>query len=229
MVCLSGIFLALHFWTWFESLSHTSAFRSTLLVCLNPFWIAIWEQLSGKKQSKNYWLGGGISFLGVCIMSIHSAATTTSMLGDLLACVGGMLGAAYFIVGKKARVELDIYQYGSGSCLFSALTLFLIAVFTDTPLSLSSTEWIFAIYMALGPQLCGHIGLNYVLKYVRASFLSMLLLFEPVGAGILAFFLLAESPTTFAMIGGILVIGGLTVTVIDNDKKNTKVLEKNID
>ena len=161
-------------------------------------------------------------------MSVQTGSESASLWGDFLACVGGILGAAYFIVGKKARAELDIYQYGSGSCLFSAFSLVCIAVITNTTLTLSAEEWGFAIYMALGPQLCGHIGLNYVLKYLRASFLSMLLLFEPVGAGILAFLVLAEIPTPFAILGGALVIGGLAVTIIDNDKKTTKELEKNI-
>ena len=31
--CLAGLLLALHFWTWFESLTYISVLRSTTLVC----------------------------------------------------------------------------------------------------------------------------------------------------------------------------------------------------
>ena len=58
----SGFFLALHFWTWFTSLNHTSAFRSTLLVCLNPFWVALWEWKNGNPPSKSFWIGGFLAF-----------------------------------------------------------------------------------------------------------------------------------------------------------------------
>ena len=33
LCAVSGIFLALHFWTWFESLKHTTVASSTAIVC----------------------------------------------------------------------------------------------------------------------------------------------------------------------------------------------------
>jgi drug/metabolite transporter (DMT)-like permease len=224
-VLLSGFFLALHFWTWFESLHHTSAFRSTLLVCLNPFWIALWEWGHGEKQKRIFWIGGLIAFVGVNIMSLGSDVQDSSIWGDGLALIGGMFGAAYFIIGKKAREELDIYRYGSWTCLSCAFWLFSISIPTQTPLLPTQEDWPFLMYMALGPQLCGHIGLNYVLKYVRASFLSMLLLFEPVGAGVLAFFILVEIPSFWACVGGCVVIFGLSQIIIFS-RTNAKELKK---
>ncbi|MDO4740976.1 MAG: EamA family transporter, partial [Eubacteriales bacterium] len=38
---LSGVFLALHFWTWFESLRHTSVASSTSIVCTEVIWVSI--------------------------------------------------------------------------------------------------------------------------------------------------------------------------------------------
>ena len=38
---LSGVFLALHFWTWFESLQHTSVASSTTIVCTEVVWVSL--------------------------------------------------------------------------------------------------------------------------------------------------------------------------------------------
>ena len=65
--------------------------------------------------------------------------------------------------------------------------------------------------MALGPQLCGHIGMNYALGYISATLVSVLLLFEPVGAGILAIPMLGEIPTQKEMIGSVVILLGLMV------------------
>ena len=212
----AGFFLALHFWTWFTSLNHTSAFRSTLLVCLNPFWVALWEWKSGKPPSKAFWSGGILAFLGVIIMSYGSEGTSFSLWGDSLALLGGILGAAYFIIGKHARQELDIYTYGSWTCLSSALWLAILSLIQSSPLMVQPDEWKFLIYMALGPQFLGHIGLNYVLKYVSASFLSILLLFEPVGAGLLAWIFLSEIPHSSTLLGAVVVMFGLTYVILSS-------------
>ena len=215
----AGFFLALHFWTWFTSLNHTSAFRSTLLVCLNPFWVAIWEWKSGKPPSKSFWIGGMLAFLGVLLMSSGSEDSSFSIWGDALALLGGMLGAAYFIIGKRARQELDIYTYGSWTCLSSAVWLGFLSFFRDSSILVQPNEWKYLIYMALGPQLLGHIGLNYVLKYVSASFISILLLFEPVGAGLLAWFFLTEIPHASTIAGATVVMFGLTYVILSSPNK----------
>ena len=226
-VLVSGLFLAFHFWTWFESLHYTTAFRSTLLVCLNPFWVALWEWRQGTPPQKSFWIGGLCALVGVMFMTLGDTSTTmkASLWGDALATIGGMLGAAYFVVGKKAREELDIYRYGSWACLSCASWLGAIALMTNTSLLPHLEDWKFLLFMALGPQLCGHIGLNYVLKFVPASFLSLLLLFEPVGAGILAWIFLEEVLSLSTIMGGGIVILSLSYVMIFSQKP-TKQLEK---
>ena len=162
---------------------------------------------------------GTTRFFGVLLMSSGGQEKSFSIWGDALALIGGMLGAAYFIIGKRARQDLDIYTYGSWTCLASAVWLGLLALFQNTSLIVETIEWKYLIYMALGPQLLGHIGLNYVLKYVSASFISMLLLFEPVGAGILAWLFLKEVPHSFTIAGATVVMFGLTYVILYTPNK----------
>ena len=41
LCAVSGIFLALHFVLWFESLRHTSVASSTTIVCTEVIWVAL--------------------------------------------------------------------------------------------------------------------------------------------------------------------------------------------
>ena len=39
--CLSGLFLAIHFTLWFESLRHTTVASSTTIVCTEVIWVSL--------------------------------------------------------------------------------------------------------------------------------------------------------------------------------------------
>ena len=51
---LSGIFLAIHFALWFESLKHTSVASSTTIVCTEVIWVSLgfWLLLKGRISKK---------------------------------------------------------------------------------------------------------------------------------------------------------------------------------
>ncbi len=67
------------------------------------------------------------------------------------------------------------------------------------------------ILLALIPQLLGHSALNWSLRYVPATMVTIAVLGEPVGATILALFILKEVPTAIELVGGILILTGIVI------------------
>jgi drug/metabolite transporter (DMT)-like permease len=65
--------------------------------------------------------------------------------------------------------------------------------------------------MALGPQILGHSSLNWALRYLSATFVTLATLGEPIGSTLLAWWLLGERPTVWAVIGGLLILGGIVM------------------
>ena len=63
--------------------------------------------------------------------------------------------------------------------------------------------------MAFGPQLLGHTAYNWTLRYVSAAVVAVAILGEPVGASILAYFILDERLTLLQVAGGALVLLGI--------------------
>ena len=189
LTALAGLLLAAHFWAWFASLALTSVLRSTVLVTLAPTWAGLLEWgVLRDPPPRRFWIGLALSVPGVAVMSAGDGLGDGRLLGDGLALLGGVFTAGYFVVGRRLRQRTDIATHGAGVCGFAALALGVIATpLTSAPLpDLPDGAWPVIAALALGPQLLGHIGFNWALRWLPASFVSGIILLEPVGAGALA-------------------------------------------
>ena len=72
------------------------------------------------------------------------------------------------------------------------------------------------LLLALGPQLLGHTSYNYALKYVSATFVTVTLLAEPIGATLLAIPLLSQVPSPARIVGGACILAGIVLAAIGN-------------
>lgn len=87
------------------------------------------------------------------------------------------------------------------------------------------SDWLFFLLLAIFPNLLGHSLFNFALKWVSTNIISMAILFEPVGAAMLAYILIGEKLNWTQWIGGIIVLTGLLIFSIkkpDFEKKNRK-------
>ena len=210
---VAGLLLALHFWSWIESLHRTTVLRSTLLVCLTPLWTGLLEwTFLRQAPARRTWIGLGVAIAGVLCMNAGAAGGpgVVTPLGDGLALVGGALSAAYLFVGRLLRPTMALAPYG-GLVFFScALWLAPIAWLSGAPLwGWDAAAWGALVAMALGPQLLGHLGLNYAVRYLPAVIVSALILVEPVGASALGAAVLGEWPGLFEVLGGAIVLAGV--------------------
>jgi drug/metabolite transporter (DMT)-like permease len=65
------------------------------------------------------------------------------------------------------------------------------------------------LLLALVPQLLGHTSYNWALRYLSAAYVAVVTLGEPVGAIVLAYFLLQELPPALKIFGAILTLVGI--------------------
>lgn len=214
---VGGLFLALHFWTWFASLQATTVMRSTLLVCLTPVWAGLIEWVFLKSPpSRRFWAGIGVALCGVLAMvAAGGDSGRASLSGDALAVVGGMLGAAYFTIGRAVRVRVPISTYGPLSCGATALWLGALAGLGGVDLAgISGAEWWPILALALGPQLLGHVGFNYAVGRLPAATVAGVILLEPVGATVVAAVVLGERPGLIEIFGGVVTLVGVGLAVV---------------
>ncbi|HET9424972.1 MAG TPA: DMT family transporter [Gemmatimonadaceae bacterium] len=219
----AGAMLALHFWTWNASIGLTTVAASVVLVNLQPAIVAVLSVVWLREPpSRQQWLGIAIAMAGALVIALPDFTSATgsllssrALLGDLLAFLGAITAAIYFVIGRRLRATLDLWPYVSlvyGSCLVVLIGL---AMAVDAPvMGQPPRELMIFAALAIGPMLFGHTGLNWALKYLPAYVVNLTLLGEPVGATIIAALLpgIREIPTMVTLAGGALILAGIYVT-----------------
>jgi len=219
----AGVLLALHFWSWNASLQLTSVAASVVLVNLQPVFVAAGSALWLREApARAQILGIAIAVVGALVVGLGDAGVASAgggrnaIAGDLLALVGAVTAAGYYLAGRRLRARLSIWPYVGlvyGACL---VTLLALAAVVAVPLTPQPPREI-AIFAALaaGPMLLGHTGMNWALGYLPAYVVNLTVLGEPVGATVLAAVLpgIAEVPTAATLVGGALILGGILVTL----------------
>jgi drug/metabolite transporter (DMT)-like permease len=214
LMVLSGLLLAVHFWTWIASLRFTTVASSVVLVSLKPVfaWViaALWL---GEHPSRTERWGIVVAVLGATLIGLGDARVSLGALGgDVLALVGAVTGAGYYVIGRRARQTVGIGSYASAVYAVAAVALGFVAAFRGAPLiGFAGRDWAVFGAMAAGPMLVGHTGMNYALRHFRATTVNVAALGEPVGATLLAWVVPAihEVPRVTAALGGVLVLAGI--------------------
>ncbi len=210
-----GVVLAIHFASWITSLGMTSVASSVIFVHIDPIFVAIVSHFFLKERINGRVLAGIIiSLVGVAVIAMGDAMVSeASLRGDLLALLGGLMLGIYLLGGRMFRRDLDLTTYVVPVYATAALVLILMGLLTGAPLTgYASREYLIFFLIALVPMIFGHTLYNWALRYVSAPIVSISLLGEPVGASILAFFLLNEVPSGQVLMGGVVTLIGIMLS-----------------
>jgi drug/metabolite transporter (DMT)-like permease len=216
---LSGVFLAVHFAAWFESLAWTSVAASVTLVQSQPLFVAVgsWALLSERLGTRTV-VGILVAVAGIVTMSMGDflggvLVGPAPLYGNALALLGAVMAAGYVLAGRSLRQRVPLVPYVVVVYSVCAVVLLGIVLAQGAPLTgYAGREWLLFAGLALGPGLFGHTVINWALAHLESSLVSVSLLGEPIGSTILALVVLSESPTAFAVGGGAIVLLGIAMT-----------------
>jgi len=217
----SGGFLALHFALWIASLRYATVTSSVALVTASPIFVAVASWLLFKEKiTRRILLGIFISIVGAITIGFNSwILGGASVKGSLLALSGAIAVAGYLLIGRRLRQKMGILSYVSLTYTAAAIVLLIWTfVVGGSFTGYSGLTYLMFILLALVPQLIGHSLLNWSLKYVPATMVTIAVLGEPVGATILAFAILGEVPTGFEIAGGLLILGGIALAFSKHER-----------
>ena len=208
----SGVFLALHFVLWFESLQHTSVASSTTIVCTEVIWVSLgyWVFLKGRLTGKAV-LIIAVALAGSVMIAVSDNASGGSHLyGDILALFAAVAVAVYLLIGRvvRERVSTTVYTY----VVYASCSIVLLLITAFQGVSMGGYGYcavIVGLLLAVFSTILGHSIFSWCLKYFTPSFVSASKLCEPVAAGILAYFLFGEQPSLLQLAGGVLIISSV--------------------
>ena len=213
-IIAAGLFLALHYVMWFESLRFTSIASSTVLVSLQPlFSIALERVFLGSKLKATAIVGCAIALAGCVIIGAGDfQASGMSLVGDVIAFLAAGVIALYFFIGQKVRQETSAVTYSVLSYLASSVALAVyIGIQGNSFAGYTTVTWLAFLGLALVSTIGGQFIFNLLLKKLPASAVTMSILAEPVGTCILAYLFLHESISLQQLVGIVVIIGGLSI------------------
>ena len=230
LILASSLFLAVHFGSWVWSLDNTSLVHSLLFVNTHPLVVVAVMPFLGEVVRRGHIRGVALGFGGatISLMDLGDGGQV-SLVGDFAAFVGAVTVVGYILVGRQLRSKrgMPIFIYAFPVTLAAGIWLSFATVLLEGT-SFSSVEpsdslfgwsdpiWIVWIgYLSLGPGLCGHTGVNTVLRWISPIVVSIAMLMEPVFGAIIGWLWTDEVviglPT---VIGGLMMMAGaITVTL----------------
>jgi drug/metabolite transporter (DMT)-like permease len=208
----SGLFLALHFLFWMESLRYTSVASSTILLALEPIFVlagAYWvfrERTTGRAIA-----GMSTAILGAALIGWGDIGVSARALqGDLLSFLGTAAVAVHMLIGQGLAKRIPSLLYSLTVFTTAAAAFLLYNLATGTAVNgYSQREWGIFLLLAIVPTVFGHVLFNWLLQYVNAATVSMSVLGEPVGATLLAYLLLGERLNPMQGAAGVVIIWGV--------------------
>jgi drug/metabolite transporter (DMT)-like permease len=213
LALVSGVSLALHFAFWISSLDYTSVMSSVVFVSTNPLFVGLASVLLLRESLRR----GAI--IGIVVAGIGGAligfsdlgqAGAESLRGDALALAGAVAVSGYLLIGRRLRKQLSLLAYIGLVYTTAAIVLLAMTIAMGANLlGYSLISYLLIALLAAGPQLIGHTSYNWALKYVSATFVTVTLLAEPIGATLLAIPILAQVPSPIGILGGALILVGI--------------------
>lgn len=216
----SGAALGLHFALFQGALALTTVASAVTLVTMSPVFVALgaWWFLR-EPTDRRTWIGMTVTIAGAVGIGAADLAAVdlgpTALLGDAMAFGGALAVTAYLLLGRLARRSVPATTYSAIVFGWAAVLLAPVVVVTGTPLTgYDPITWLALAGIVLGPQLLGHTVFNALLSTVPATVVSVVVLAEPVGAGLLAWLVLGELPTPWFFAGAPLVLIGVLIATV---------------
>ena len=212
LVLLSSVLGTLAVGLWAISLTQTSVANSNLLHNVTPIFAVLggWLFL-GQRFDANYLLGLLLAVAGVVMISLADLkASPSSLGGDGLALLSAVFYAFNYLTREQLRSRFSTSQILFWTCLLSSFYTGLALVASHgQPFPHTSRTWMAVIGLAVACQVLGQGLLIQQLRTFSASFVTLLMLLEPLLTASFAALIFAERLSTLNWLAFIIVLAGI--------------------
>ncbi len=205
----------------FTAIKATSVANMTTIAALLPAVLMVISAIRYREPiGMKTVLMGGIALVGVLVIirGAPGGDGSSSLRGDLLAVLGMLLFATYFVVVKEVRQHLDTFSLQTLTMPIGAAVLYPMAaieadqLFPPLP---SFSDWIWVALILLIPG-SGHFLMNWAHLHVSLTVSGILTLGIPVLSAIGAWLVLDQSMGAIQIGGMVVVLAALVAIVLNH-------------
>lgn len=190
-----------------------SAGAASLIIAAGPVFTALMAaSFLRERLTPLGWLGIGISFSGVALITLGEGGGIRFEPGALLVMVSAVATAAYFVVSKPLLARYSSVEFTSYVIWFGTVPMLLwapglVAQLPVAPVSATLS----VLYLGVFPAAVAYLSWSYALARMPASVLSAYLYLSPVLAIAIAFVWIAEVPSVLSLLGGTVAVAGVAL------------------
>lgn len=217
-ILLAVLNIPLNQFLFFISIKLTTAPNVALAYALSPIFILIIAKIILKENVtllKSFGILLAISGIFLILVEKGISLRSDYFLGNLLAIVASLSWAIYSTYGKPLiRKYGSIYTTAMAMILgyFLYLPIFFFIGNTNTMLNLEPQHWFEILYLAIMTSGFAYLLWYYALKRLPATNVGVFNNLQPVFTTILSVIFLGQHLTSIYIVGGVLVIVGVTIT-----------------
>lgn len=213
---LAGVFLAIHFFTYFMSVKYTTITASNVLAGTEILFVSLCMYFFGKeKYSRMCKVGIALALIGSVLVSITGSnnPAVNAPFGNFCGIMCAGMLAAYSLVGTKIRREnisntlFTFLAYGASAVVLNLL----VACSGYSFFGYGKMNLLIAFGMAVLCSLFCHSLYTWSLEFISPTLLAIFKMLAPIPTAVLGFLVFGEMPTGNQVVGGMIVILGICV------------------
>ncbi|MDE2775438.1 MAG: DMT family transporter [Chloroflexota bacterium] len=203
------------------SLEHISVLINQAFIATIPIWVAFFEvTLLKQKLGAAVWLGILAALAGGLTIALSTTEGPAVLpggnpgLGIMMAVVSACSASLYIIIGRKVRGEVSFVPYIW--LVYAAGALVTLAIIAADGVSLIGYDprgYLWVLLLAILAQILGHGALNFVLRFMSPTTLTMTVQSAPILSAIWAYLIFSEIPTIPQAIGSVILVIGVTIVL----------------
>ena len=207
----------------FSGLNIVDAASATLLIqCEIPFGILIAFFILKEKPSLKNLLGLFIAFIGIIFLT-GSPDLQDKLFGVFLLLSGGFLWAFAQVMAKPVSEKIGGLALTAWIGVFAGPSSIFLSYLIEGNtyqyiINADFKVWMIVIYLGLAMNCLGYSIWYYVLSKHPVNYVMPVMLLFPVTGLITAIFVLGETPSTYAYVGGIIIITGVAIILVNKRK-----------
>ena len=215
-VLLSGVLYGAAFVIQFEGLARVNVSLAALLIGLMPALVAVCARFLGEPIDRSAWAGVAAATLGAALIAGKPEGAGTP-LGIALSLSALLVFLAWLFVLKKAPPSPTTLAIPGVMMVVAALTILPVALVMDgaPKLDLSPAAWAATVGQGLLSTFLATAAWQYGSTRVSSASAGVFINVEPVMGAVLGVVLFGERLGWPLIVGGVLVLGGSLVVVLN--------------
>lgn len=127
----------------------------------------------------------------------------------------------YLLLGREAqRRGLGIGSYVAVAYTTGALVLLpLPLIFGVNYVGYPVAVYLYILCMAVASQVVGHTTINWAVRWISPTLVTLAILFEPVGSSFLGYLIFEELPGLLVLVGAVVLLSGVAIAVYTSPGK----------